>query len=284
MKTISRPTYIILSIALLAAVVSAAPQLQKDSRAARNRAPSQNNSPAGATLQNPGYPSQLTNDEQQCKDGNCNNNKKKKNNNLVIKKKKPAVQQQQQATPSTPKQKQIPTAKKLSYTEQLANTKPQPFEELHTHLQSFIDHPSQSIYKHIERSSINIKYPNALSTTLKLMGNYTDGTKAGTPQWVGDLNAQSFETPDYANLGSVLDLSTSIPTLGQTQEGPPPPGTSNTLHWLASLVHRRKMVLKNREYDVLSKECRIDLLNDDDYCYNRGECCLRGVTLDSFVR
>ena len=155
MKTISRSTYI-LSIAVLAAVaVSAAPQLQKDSRAARNGAPSQNNSPAKATLQNPGYPSQLTNDEQ-CKDGNCNNNKKKKNNNLVIKKKKPAVQQQQ-ATPSTPKQKQIPTAKKLSYTEQLANTKPQPFEELHTHLQSFIDHPVQSIYKHIERSSRNFR-------------------------------------------------------------------------------------------------------------------------------
>ena len=91
MKTIIRSTYI-LSIALLAAVaVSAAPQLQKDSRAARNRAPSQNNSPA-ATLQNPGYPSQLTNGNEQCKDGNCNNNKKKKNNNnLVVKKKKPTV-------------------------------------------------------------------------------------------------------------------------------------------------------------------------------------------------
>jgi len=281
MKTINRSTYI-LSIAALAVVVSAAPQLQKDSRAARNRAsPSQNNSPA-ATLQNPGYPSQLTND-QQCKDGNCSNKKKKKkNNNLVVKKKKPTVQQQ--ATPSTPKQKQIPTAKKLSNTEQLANTKAQPYEELHTHLQSFVDHPSQSIYKHIERSSINIQYPNALSTTLKLMGNYTDGTKAGTPQWVGDLNAQSYDTPDYTNLGSVLDLSTSIPTLGQTNDGPPPPGTSNTLHWIASLVHRRKMVLTNREYDVLAKECRIDLLNDDDYCYNRGDCCLRGVTLDSFVR
>jgi len=121
MKTINRSTYI-LSIAALAVVVSAAPQLQKDSRAARNRAsPSQNNSPA-ATLQNPGYPSQLTND-QQCKDGNCSNKKKKKkNNNLVVKKKKPTVQQQ--ATPSTPKQKQIPTAKKLSNTEQLSKVTP----------------------------------------------------------------------------------------------------------------------------------------------------------------
>ncbi|KAL7543508.1 hypothetical protein ACHAXR_012794 [Thalassiosira sp. AJA248-18] len=119
------------------------------------------------------------------------------------------------------------------------------------------------MHKHMERTLISKRaFPNALETTLGRAGNYTDGTKAGTPNWVGDEGAQNISSPTYVSFGSVLEIGR---------------GTSGSgIPWLASLIHRRSII-----DDLEARPCRTDLLDDYDNEYD--DICYIGATLDDFV-
>ena len=114
--------------------------------------------------------------------------------------------------------------------------------------------------KHIERSYIsNIAFPSALEDTMAKSGNYSDGTTAGSPSWVGDEGAQNATSPIYASFGSVLHVSSG----------------DGLMSWLASLLHRKSIVDSNED---ANRPCRMDLLDDWD-----GGECLVGLTIEDYT-
>ena len=114
--------------------------------------------------------------------------------------------------------------------------------------------------KHIERSYIsNIAFPSALEDTMAKSGNYSDGTTAGSPSWVGDEGAQNATRPLYASFGSVLHMSSG----------------DGLMSWLASLFHRKSIVDSNED---VNRPCRMDLLDDWD-----GGECLVGLTIEDYT-
>lgn len=131
--------------------------------------------------------------------------------------------------------------------------------------------------RHVERLHVQRKYPRALQTTHSRLGNYTDGTKAGTPQWVGDEGAQDPENPTYAGFGRLLDVSSLFSSTwwGITDFAS---SVGGKMAWTASLVHRRALI---REFGKGYAPCRTDLL--DDYDSESGSACMLGVDLDAYV-
>ena len=154
-------------------------------------------------------------------------------------------------------------------THLLQTITPPSTEELHETLSSSITLQQ----KHMERSLLsNIAFPQALSNTLSKAGNYTDGTKAGTPSWVGDEGAQpdslEVEQHSYGSFGSVLHVAG-----GSSSDT----NSNSMMTWLASLLHRKSIIASNEDSN---KPCRTDLLDDWDSDYVN-DVCLVGVTMDT---
>ena len=170
-----------------------------------------------------------------------------------------------------------PQQLELSDIDLLSSIEPLPLP----HLASILTKVTSSnlLTKQYERTLIQSKFPTALKETLSQSGNYTDGTPAGTKQWVGDVNAQHPKIPTYTSFGSILDISTSSTSnTNNNNIDSPSYDSTDTLTWIASLIHPKTLVqyTKDETNDELMKECRIDLLDDNDY----DNYCFRGVTMD----
>mmetsp|Transcript_19450 Transcript_19450/g.42294 ORF Transcript_19450/g.42294 Transcript_19450/m.42294 type:complete len:820 (-) Transcript_19450:205-2664(-) len=127
-----------------------------------------------------------------------------------------------------------------------------------------------TMQRHVERTLVASTFPNALPTMLAKAGNYSDGTPAGSSQWVGDEGAQNIESPTYASFGSVLDISSlsSLTWSGGTEFG-------DAIPWMASLFHRRDIIGEG------DSPCRVDLL--DDYDVEDDVACYVGASIDNYV-
>jgi SAM-dependent methyltransferase len=143
-------------------------------------------------------------------------------------------------------------------------------------LYSFLTSSTTLPLKTIERTLLTSTHPTALQTTLSLSGNYTDGSIAGSSQWVGrTINAQIATSPTYTTCGSILDVTTS------GSRG----GRQDTIMWLSSVLHRNQLVQYHGEIQNDSEEyikpCRVDLLDDNDE--DARKTCVLGVELEEFV-
>ena len=93
----------------------------------------------------------------------------------------------------------------------LDEIEPYPLDDISEALSSHLDTNgaiTTPMKRHLERALLFSRFPFALKTTMARAGNYTDGTPAGSKQWIGNERVQDGEDPTYASFGSLLDIST----------------------------------------------------------------------------
>ena len=163
------------------------------------------------------------------------------------------------------------------YATLIAGVDPIPLDDLF----ELFSTTTKKVQRHMERIMVRRAFPDALDYTMSKFGNYSDGTPAGSPQWIGEVGNNNKLDPSFASFGTVLDLSAANR------------GTVvNSLQWMASLLHRRSYVLSTNDHEKPWEEplspCRTDLLDDYDTSDEYSEedissICLIGAEMTNFV-
>ena len=165
------------------------------------------------------------------------------------------------------------------YASLIAGVTPVPLEDLFELFTS----STKRVQRQMERLIVRRAFPDALDYTTSKFGNYSDGSPAGSRQWIGDVGNNNKLDPSFASFGTVLDLSAAN-TDGGT--------VANSLQWMASLLHRRSYVFSTIDHEKPWEEplspCRTDLLDDydtsDEYSEeDASSICLIGAEMTNFV-